>query len=136
MSMHLVGPHLTTTTYNRRKKNKDTVLNSKFAAEFREYNKLMRRVGSKEKTLEEYVAYKQGKSSYKAKVVKDPLNPGVYTRKSPDVHSSNGVGNGFAKPAMAYSGERKLLGIGTMHKSNMVPIFEQSDAEDIARMRR
>jgi len=134
--MHLVGPHLTTTTYNRRKKNKDTVLNSKFAAEFREYNKLMRRVGSKEKTLEEYIAYKQGKSSYKAKVVKDPFKVGMYQRPSPDIPSNNGVGNGFAKPALAYSGERKLLGIGTMHKSNMVPIFEQSDAEEIARMRR
>ena len=134
--MHLVGPHLTTTTYNRRKKNKDTVINSKFAAEFREYNKLMRRVGSKEKTLEEYIAYKQGKTSYKAKIVKDPLKPGVYTRKSPDIPSNNGVGNGFAKPAMAYSGERKLLGVAVMHKSNLVPVFEQSDAEDIARMRR
>ena len=127
---------MTTTTYNRRKKNKDTVINSKFAAEFREYNKLMRRVGSKEKTLEEYIAYKQGKTSYKAKIVKDPLKPGVYTRKSPDIPSNNGVGNGFAKPAMAYSGERKLLGVAVMHKSNLVPVFEQSDAEDIARMRR
>jgi len=35
-----------------------------------------------------------------------------------------------------YSGERKLIGIATMHKSNMVPVFAKSDAEDIARMRR
>lgn len=35
-----------------------------------------------------------------------------------------------------YSGERKLLGIATMHKSNMVPVFAKSDAEDIAKMRR
>lgn len=39
---------------------------------------------------------------------------------------------------MVYSGERKLLGIATMHKSNMVPVFaEDKDyAKDIARMRR
>lgn len=35
-----------------------------------------------------------------------------------------------------YSGERKLLGIATMHKSNMVPVFDDQDAKDIARMRR
>lgn len=38
--------------------------------------------------------------------------------------------------AKVYSGERKLLGIATMHKSNMVPVFAKSDAEDIAKMRR
>ena len=39
---------------------------------------------------------------------------------------------------MVYSGERKLLGIATMHKSNMVPIFmeDKEHAKDIARMRR
>ena len=39
---------------------------------------------------------------------------------------------------MQYTGERKLLGIATMHKSNMVPIFadKKEDAKDIASMRR
>ena len=37
-----------------------------------------------------------------------------------------------------YPGERKLVGIATMHKSNAVPIFEsdKDHAKDIARMRR
>ena len=36
------------------------------------------------------------------------------------------------------NGERQLLGIATMHKSNMVPVFADNKqvAEDIARMRR
>lgn len=34
-----------------------------------------------------------------------------------------------------YTGD-KMLGIGTMHKSNMVPIFKTEDAKDIATMRR
>ena len=39
---------------------------------------------------------------------------------------------------MQYTGERKLIGIATMHKSNAVPIFEddKQHAVDIARMRR
>ena len=42
------------------------------------------------------------------------------------------------KEPMQYSGERKLLGIATMHKSNAVPIFEDNKehAKEIARMRR
>jgi hypothetical protein len=50
----------------------------------------------------------------------------------------------FYNPTMAkpkpniYSGERKLIGIATMHKSNSVPIFEDNKelAIEIARMRR
>jgi hypothetical protein len=30
----------------------------------------------------------------------------------------------------------KILGIGTMHKSNAVPVFSQEEAHDIATMRR
>jgi hypothetical protein len=40
------------------------------------------------------------------------------------------------KESMVYSGERKLLGIATMHKSNMVPVFSSEEATEIARMRR
>jgi len=29
-----------------------------------------------------------------------------------------------------------LLGIATMHKSNMVPVFSEEDAEQISKMRR
>lgn len=42
---------------------------------------------------------------------------------------------GTAKPDQQYTGT-SILGIGTMHKSNAVPVFSQEQAEDIARMRR
>ena len=45
-------------------------------------------------------------------------------------------GVGIQKKPQQYSGERKLLGIATMHKSNMVPVFDDQDAKDIAKMRR
>ena len=45
-------------------------------------------------------------------------------------------GVGHKKAPMVYSGERKLLGIGTMHKSNMVPVFSEDDAKDLSTMRR
>ena len=37
--------------------------------------------------------------------------------------------------AKVYTGT-KMIGIGTMHKSNSVPIFSDDEAQDIARMRR
>jgi hypothetical protein len=39
------------------------------------------------------------------------------------------------KQTPQYTGT-KILGIGTMHKSNAVPIFSDEEAQDIARMRR
>lgn len=46
------------------------------------------------------------------------------------------VKGGYKQEPQQYSGERKLLGIATMHKSNMVPVFDQQSAKDIAKMRR
>ena len=46
------------------------------------------------------------------------------------------VGTSAKKERLQYSGERKLIGIATMHKSNQVPVFEEQDAKDIANMRR
>ena len=45
-------------------------------------------------------------------------------------------GNGTKKEGNTYSGERQLLGVAMMHKSNLVPVFSTKDAKEIARMRR
>jgi hypothetical protein len=39
------------------------------------------------------------------------------------------------KQSQKYTGD-KILGIGTMHKSNAVPIFSGEQAQDISKMRR
>jgi len=49
--------------------------------------------------------------------------------------TSDTVGNGFKKPEQVYTGTN-LIGIATMHKSNMVPVFRKEDAEAISSMRR
>ena len=46
------------------------------------------------------------------------------------------VGIGSKKERMQYSGKRKLIGIGLMHKSNLVPIWDKEGAEEISKMRR
>ena len=58
---------------------------------------------------------------------------------SPHLHQDQFYHKSSAKPEPnVYSGERKLIGIATMHKSNSVPIFEDNKelAIEIARMRR
>jgi hypothetical protein len=40
-----------------------------------------------------------------------------------------------SKPTPKYTGT-KILGIGTMHKSNAVPVFSDEEAKDISTMRR
>jgi len=50
-------------------------------------------------------------------------------------HYSIGRGNTERKESPQYTGD-KLLGIATMHKSNMVPVFDSQSAEEISKMRR
>jgi hypothetical protein len=66
------------------------------------------------------------------------------TLEFPEIPDRQGVPLGNRPPVAVpgrhqtqhYSGERKLLGIATMHKSNMVPVFDEASAKDIAKMRR
>ena len=46
------------------------------------------------------------------------------------------VFGGHKRQAFTYSGERKLLGIGMLHKSNLVPVWDEQDAKEISRIRR
>jgi hypothetical protein len=46
------------------------------------------------------------------------------------------VNGGAKKEEMKYSGKRKLIGIGLMHKSNLVPIWDEEGAKEISTMRR
>ena len=45
------------------------------------------------------------------------------------------VAGGRKAPPQAYSGERKLLGIGLMHKSNLVPVWDEEGAKEITLMK-
>ena len=75
------------------------------------------------------------KSQIRAKKKKQVIKS-VEIKKIPDADKDSLVGSTAKKEPNKYSGSRKLIGIATMHKSNMVPVFEEKDAEDIARMRR
>jgi len=60
-----------------------------------------------------------------------------YTRETVHYPSLKESGGNATKPIEGkfYTGT-KMLGIGTLHKSNAVPIFSEEDAKDQANMRR
>lgn len=60
----------------------------------------------------------------------------VFVRETPVIPSLNSLaGNTERREKKEYTGT-KLVGIATMHKSNMVPVFSQEEAEQISKMRR
>ncbi len=65
------------------------------------------------------------------------LSQKVYIRETPKYNSLETIGGVATKPVMGnvYTGD-KMKGIGTLHKSNAVPIFTAEEAIDQANMRR
>jgi hypothetical protein len=95
--------------------------------------KFCKRNGIKAKTYDEYVQYRQGK--YKPKLRGTPLPVYKISDHRLKYPSGDGSGTTYARKENVYTGDR-LLGIATMHKSNLVPVFSQESAEEISKMRR
>jgi hypothetical protein len=83
----------------------------------------------------------QEKKKQKRAMAAEPL---VYSLPTPvgrtNTHHIKSLDTGHSgpissKPTPKYTGT-KILGIGTMHKSNAVPVFSDEEAKDISTMRR
>jgi hypothetical protein len=130
--MHLL-PISYTTTSTRKRKSKDISITDKVIKDFKEYNKLMRKYGSKELTMEDYLLYRRGKLKAKLKGVSVPK---YQTSNHKDKYpSGDGVGTAYAKPEKVYTGNL-VKGIAVTHKSNLVPVINQEQMEEISKMRR
>ena len=125
MSMHLVGPYMTTTQYSRKKKKP----NAKQARANAEHEKWLRKKGVHPEQLE---AKKKSNANISLCSVPD------YSSNRTSLPTSDTIPGGSTAPKerQVYSGQRTLLGIATTHKSNMIPVFSKQDAKDISRMRR
>lgn len=126
MSMHLEGPWLSTTGKKKGKK-KWASAEAKRKAELlnESWNEL----------LTKHTPKKPAKSSGPVEVWKSQ----PYRRDTgPRIPSLNGgvdSAPALKTPDKIYTGT-KIKGIGTMHKSNAVPIFSDDEAVAIAQMRR
>ena len=111
--MHLVRGMTTISTRKRKSKKKTAAV----LEEEKKMSALLQRVG-----YQKGATHRVSIPNYR---VSEPIAP-----------TSDMVGNGYAKPVKQYTGD-ELAGIGTLHKSNMVPIRKDSNAaKEIATMRR
>lgn len=143
MTMHLVGPYLTSTNYRKRKDKVTQVQMAKWQSEYKERCKFNKRLGLPKETFEQYLDVIHGrvKKEHKFVPMKQQADPVMDRIRRQREQYPSAIGSGAAastakKEPQRYTGERRLLGIAVMHKSNLVPIFDQKDAEEIARMRR
>ncbi|MFZ9616675.1 MAG: hypothetical protein ACO3AG_08400 [Fluviibacter sp.] len=59
-----------------------------------------------------------------------------FVRETPKIPSLPFTGDACVRPAdKVYTGDA-MIGIGTLHKSNAVPVFSSDEAKEMARMRR
>ena len=132
MTMHLAHPAL---TMGGKRKGKVKFRNAEEARKARELDESWKELQKKWNIEAED---KKRKRALSAPVLL-PTNTSVYLRDTgPRIPSLNGgvdMSPAIKAPDKVYTGT-KIKGIGTMHKSNAVPIFSDEEAQDIAKMRR
>lgn len=129
MTMHLEGPWLTTTGKKKGKK-KWASAEAKRKAEMLEENwlEIKKRWGIEEEE-------RKRKRALTADNYTGPKKQ-PYRRETPKIDSLPFTAGPCTKaPDKVYTGN-KIKGIGTMHKSNAVPIFSDEEAVEISKMRR
>ena len=129
MTMHLEGPWLSTTG---KKKGKQKFRNAEQARKARQlkedWQELLKRHGVEQEERKRNRALSS--PTYSAPKIEP------YRRETPYIASLPFTGGVCTKaPDKVYTGTA-MKGIGTMHKSNSVPIFSAEEAVDIAKMRR
>lgn len=130
MTMHLVGPYLTTTGKKKGKKKWPSAEAKRRAEQLNnDWLELKKRHGIDQEE-------KRRRKAMAAPIWNDP-SPKFRGSEEPKPKSLNTWVTGAVntKQTPQYTGT-KIIGIGTMHKSNAVPIFSDQEAVDISRMRR
>lgn len=155
MTMHLQRGLTTLNTSTKKPKRKITKAKlERWTVDLRKYNKQMKSLGMHNHmmTMDQYIDYVHGQfvpaQSKKVSMVTTPWHQSGNnfertTKHIPSHTSSASFAPALKKESMQYTGERRLVGIATMHKSNMVPIFADDEdktgkkaATEIATMRR
>ena len=129
MTMHLAHPAL---TMGGKRKGKVKFRNAEEARKSRELDASWAEL---QKKWEVDADDKKRKRALAAEPLSYNLSAPVGRTTSNNIPSRVTAGGSTAPVHKVYTGN-KILGIGTMHKSNAVPIFSDEEAQDIARMRR
>lgn len=132
MTMHLEGPWLSTTG---KRKGKSKFRSSEEARKARELAELWEQ--NKRQWTDSAPKFSNSKSTAVKLQNNIPNYRAPVGRESVKIPSRPDSPGTFAvKPQQKIYTGTKIKGIGTMHKSNAVPIFSDEEAQDIAKMRR
>lgn len=130
MTMHLAHPAL---SLGGKKRGKQKFRNAEEARKSRELDTSWKELQAKWGVEAEQ---KRQRRAMAAEPLTYKLSAPVGRSTSNHIPSRNtGEGIASSKPTQQYTGT-KMKGIGTMHKSNSVPIFSDEEAVAIATMRR
>lgn len=104
----------------------------------KEFNKTLKRYEMHPDQIE--MRRNSNKRRYKTTDVKiEPvMRSGIVYRETPHYPSVTALSGTYVATRydrMRYTGD-KLIGIGVLHKSNLVPIFSEEHAKDMSQMRR
>lgn len=131
MSMHLHHPSL---SLNGKKKGKKKFRNSDEAQKSRDLD-------ASWKELQKKWGVEADEKKRKRALTSEVWRPapatyrGATEPKIPSLNGGKDMSPAVKVEPKVYTGT-KIKGIGTMHKSNAVPIFSDEEAQDIAKMRR
>jgi len=127
MTMHLEGPWLSTTGKRRGKQKFRNADEARKARELEESWKALQKKWGIEA---------EEKKRRRAMAADTYVPVPAFRRQTEKIESLPFTGGPCLKPEQKVYTGTKIKGIGTMHKSNAVPIFSDEEAQDIAKMRR
>ena len=144
MTMHLARGLSTINTKKPKQKKLTKAQLEKLQVEWRAYNKRMRQMhchSAQFDTFDQYLSYLRGEhkprkqaEEFKTYAQNQPFVR--HTEKYPSLQTSDAVPGLCAKrESPQYTGDL-IVGIATMHKSNLVPVGRGDDPKEYARMRR
>jgi len=136
--MHLVqGISSTKTTKPKASKLTDTK-RKELGDQLCQLNKELKQQGRHDErmTFDEYLDYLHGKPKAKSRRPVQRKTTPAYRRETPDIPSmGDASGVAVKKDPQRYTGTL-VKGISVLHKSNAVPVINDEEIVDIARMRR
>lgn len=151
--MHLEGPALTTTSYKKRREKITKAKQEQLERDWRDRNQRLKSIGLPKETFEQFLdwVYGRGKKTKEKEKFGGKITtttPGfIYRSPDTSIRASKVAGaentskrewitGAVSSPAPKIYTGTKVKGIAQTHKSNAIPIFDETHIIDIAHMRR
>ena len=138
MTMHLVQGMSSVKTTKPKASKLTNAKRKELGDQLHQLNKELKQQGRHDErmTFDEYLDYLHGKPKARPHKPVQRSKVPTYRRETPDIPSlGEDPGVALKQDPKKYTGTL-VKGVATMHKSNAVPVINDEQATDIARMRR